>query len=268
MWLIGVCGRKGSGKDAVGTILTREYGFVRIALADPIKQLAHLLFGFSLNTLFGPSAEREMPLGAAVTGAWWGTVYGQLARGVVDAELVRLFGVAALPRASAQLLYLCQVVFEPLGPDLNARVVLQQMGTEYGRSLDPDVWVRAARKAASRLGPGTRYHPLYGVVSGQPRIGETGPRGVVVTDVRYENEVQCIRAHEGPWGVWTINAQERLPPPPAQEHTSEPPYGLQASWATRILPNNGTLEALTLHVHAYATELGIQKVAQLDEQGA
>jgi hypothetical protein len=68
--LLGVLGYAGSGKDAVGAILTREHGFTRLAFADHLKAVALELgwsgrkddagrrllqeIGMSRRALFGP----------------------------------------------------------------------------------------------------------------------------------------------------------------------------------------------------------------------
>ena len=42
--LIGICGKAGAGKDTVGDFLIQNYGFNKIALADPIKRLVKDIF--------------------------------------------------------------------------------------------------------------------------------------------------------------------------------------------------------------------------------
>lgn len=54
------------------------------------------------------------------------------------------------------------------------RVLLQRLGTEVVRNLDPDLWVRKVEELATGAG-----------------------RPVVVPDVRFVNEEQMIRAHGG-----------------------------------------------------------------------
>lgn len=50
----------GSGKDTVADILC-EYGFIKLALADPIKRICMDVFGFNYNQMFGPSEFRNVP---------------------------------------------------------------------------------------------------------------------------------------------------------------------------------------------------------------
>lgn len=47
MKLIGITGKARSGKDTIATHLFEQYGFTRIALADPLKEAAQTIFGLS-----------------------------------------------------------------------------------------------------------------------------------------------------------------------------------------------------------------------------
>jgi len=52
--LIGVIGKKNSGKDTLGDFLHHQYGFIKRAFADPIKECCQLLFQFSDDQLHDP----------------------------------------------------------------------------------------------------------------------------------------------------------------------------------------------------------------------
>jgi hypothetical protein len=56
-----MCGKAGSGKDTVGDYLVLQYGFNRIALADPIKRLVKDVFVLDDHTVYDRVA-REQPL--------------------------------------------------------------------------------------------------------------------------------------------------------------------------------------------------------------
>lgn len=45
--LIAICGAKRSGKDTIAMHLVSKHGYERLALADPIKSVVGLLFGFT-----------------------------------------------------------------------------------------------------------------------------------------------------------------------------------------------------------------------------
>jgi dephospho-CoA kinase len=50
--LIGVSGRKGSGKDTIGDYLVKNYGFVRVAFADALKKACKHIFGLTNKQLY------------------------------------------------------------------------------------------------------------------------------------------------------------------------------------------------------------------------
>jgi hypothetical protein len=260
--VIGVCGRKSSGKDEVGRVLVEQYGFVRVALADPIKQLAHLIFGFDTDTLFGPSAAREQRVSHAVARAWWSSALAGVDKHDVQRTIARLFPDPKL--ASEALRDLVWRTLEPYGGLITARVVLQQMGTEWGRALYENVWVDEVLRVVAALDTGHDYHPMHGVKPrAQPSVNRLEPAipGVVITDVRFENEVRAVQHYAAGGRVWTINAERRLPPQVMGEHASEPAYADTAAWADTIIDNNGPIEALLPEVERAATSLQLQKVA-------
>ena len=47
MVLIGIIGKKGSGKDTVSDYLVENHLFHKLAFADPIKQVASIMFDFN-----------------------------------------------------------------------------------------------------------------------------------------------------------------------------------------------------------------------------
>jgi len=59
--LVGICGKAGSGKDTIGDYLIKNYGFKKIALADPIKRLVKDVFALDDHTVYDRVA-REQPL--------------------------------------------------------------------------------------------------------------------------------------------------------------------------------------------------------------
>lgn len=263
MQIIGVCGRKGSGKDTVGDVLTQQCGFQRVALADPIKQLAYQIFDLGEETLFGPSAARERKISQATARAWWSRALAWVDKEEVQATIARLFREPKI--ATENLRTLIWRTLEPYGGLLTARVVLQQMGTEWGRATDENVWVREVLRVADALAAGHAYRPLLGVLphrSGSAQRTEASTPGVVITDVRFHNEVRSIQRHHNYSGkVWTVNAQQRLPPQDLGEHASEPPYEDTARWSDTIIDNNGSKDDLPPVVIREALALQLQQRA-------
>jgi hypothetical protein len=55
--IIGITGRKGSGKDTIGEYLINNHGYIRIGFADTLKQVCGMIFGFSDEQLYGSLKE-------------------------------------------------------------------------------------------------------------------------------------------------------------------------------------------------------------------
>lgn len=66
------------------------------------------------------------------------------------------------------------------GLGLSYRALAQTLGTEWGRALDPDLWIRVAELRARHL------------------VGEDGSiPALIYTDIRFPNEAAWIRRHGG-----------------------------------------------------------------------
>lgn len=59
--LIGLMGNKRVGKDTFADYLVSKYGFVKLAFADPIKEVAKLLFNLDDNDLLNIDKEYILP---------------------------------------------------------------------------------------------------------------------------------------------------------------------------------------------------------------
>ena len=57
--VIGIAGRKGAGKDTAGSRLISDYGFVRIAYADALKDACMSIFSLSHDQVYGDLKEAE-----------------------------------------------------------------------------------------------------------------------------------------------------------------------------------------------------------------
>ena len=55
--IIGICGKKRSGKDTIADILVNTYDFKKYAFGDPIKKVAKIIFNFSEEQLYGESKD-------------------------------------------------------------------------------------------------------------------------------------------------------------------------------------------------------------------
>ena len=197
MNLIGLVGRAGSGKDTIADILVRDHGFVKIALADPIKRALRDFYAFTEYQLWGPSSARNAPdprYPRSETGEMFISEYEGLltvkrhyivndvmAFGHFEQAVVRCFG-PAFPKHF-----------------LTARYAAQQLGTQFGRDCYDDTWIDLGMRTAAGLLVGDEYRRVsYDVARGL--IARESPeevRGVVFSDIRFPNEVEAVRENEG-----------------------------------------------------------------------
>ena len=187
--IVGICGRAGSGKDTVVDILVRDHGFVKIAIADPLKRVLKDVFDFSDEQLWGPSKLRDAP-----DPRYPRTVEARafIARAAAKA------GAALWPAgwlAAIETEFGEGAVYHFLTP----RRAAQRLGTEFGRECFADVWIDKTLQIAGRLLDGSgwwQYDARTGIAKNS-MFESTSYRGVVISDARFPNEVAAIRAAGG-----------------------------------------------------------------------
>jgi hypothetical protein len=241
-------GSAGAGKDLVSDHLVVKHGFVKVALADEIKRIAMRLWDFTEQQLWGESSERNKPDERYLLrpkGLYW----------ACTACCVEEFGSSSFEEKSVGLIMArgcdgCGKTYNSLPTDahrvllsdkyLTPRHALQQIGTEVARAIDPDVWIRFTLNVAKKLlkkdylinEPIWQYERTRGVfqdslVYGGPNIqwashvcrDQDLPKGVVINDVRYPNEIAGIRKENG--HVWRKKWAVATLPGKAATHTSE-----------------------------------------------
>jgi len=108
---------------------------------------------------------------------------------------------------------------------------------EWGRKLvNPDIWVNLAAKEVERL----RNAPNYLHIS-----------GIVISDVRLENEAAWIRNQGGEiWHIWRIVGRSTLTET-TRSHSSE--KGIAVAYGDRIIHNDSTIEVLHELIHTIIT---------------
>jgi hypothetical protein len=194
--IIGLLGEAGSGKDTAAEMLVQQHGFYSLALADPLKVYCGWLFGWQPWQMWadgkvkdaaiedmtfsrcphcgvaGPAAERQTPAGPEPYCASCG--------------------------------YRGSMFSEWLGA-LSPRYALQSLGG-WGRSIMPRVYPDFALKRVMDVLNGG--HPIYdefrkfipdSVIEKRYSGWRIGVRtaGVVITDVRYRNEMEAIQQAGG-----------------------------------------------------------------------
>lgn len=175
--IIGLSGYAQTGKDTIANYLIKNYGFTRVAFADPIREAV-----YKLNPKINIADMRGVSLATAVDSLGWETVK-------VESE--------------------------------DARWLLQRMGTEVGREIFGDnFWVDQAMKKA------------------------VGHDKVVITDVRYPNELEAILGHSGT--VWRVIKDDTGA---VNRHASE--SALDGYDFEYIIFNNDTIESLYESVDSF-----------------
>lgn len=188
--IIGLSGLAGSGKDFVANLLVDNHGFVKIALADPLKRICQEVFDFSDEQLWGPSEERNKPDKRYFT--------GKTKDAIVDYEdarillsLDKIIGKNDRSEPShEEIAEACKVYLTP-------RFALQSLGTEWGRNCYPEVWTTYTMRIANKLleNRNLEYNPSGGLWKND---GYSGKRsGVVISDVRFRNEMEAVRNQGG-----------------------------------------------------------------------
>lgn len=203
--LIGVSGQAGSGKDTISNYLCDEYGFVKVALADPIKRLGYYVFHFSYDQLWGPSSQRNaLDVRYQKDNAWkeaearleaFGKQYVIDILGDDDPQVVT--------KAYSSLIrwFFWLWAENDIKNNFSPRIMLQTLGTEWGRnSIGEDVWMNYLLRTSKTLlheDGNTKqwnYDALEGCI---PANRNEKIRGIVASDVRFENEFKRIRSEGG-----------------------------------------------------------------------
>lgn len=217
--IIGIAGTAGSGKSTVADHLVAEHGFIAVNLADPIKRFCRDVFDFSEEQLWGPSEKRNEPDKRYLR--WMANIPHMLTE---DAK--KEFQEGKVPQY------------------LTPRHALQQLGTEWGRACYENVWVDYALRVANGL---LQNRILYSVRNG-PGWGKGGsniavPKGVVIPDVRFKNEVDAITKAGGK--IWRVHRKAAGLAGAAGQHQSEQELDtIPAEQFSIQIYNDGTLDEL------------------------
>lgn len=107
------------------------------------------------------------------------------------------------------------------------RELMQTVGTECGRKLiHPDMWVYLASLKVNDL---RKAPPCYHI------------NGIVISDVRYDNEAAYVRDMGELWHIYRPGSYSNLTPE-TQAHSSE--NGTKVSPHDRVIVNGGSIEDL------------------------
>lgn len=171
--IILLTGQKNSGKDSIAACLARLNNGQVVSLATPLKNFTMDILGLPPINVFGPSQKRETPLLVD----WKKFQYLYQYRNLIN----QYFSDWQIPESKwdtiAQRLKMLLETLERQGAN-TARILLQQIGTEWARAVDPYLWANIAiRTANQKLMDG--YHL------------------VIIPDGRFPNEILTVKQAGG-----------------------------------------------------------------------
>jgi hypothetical protein len=260
--ILAFAGRNGVGKDtAAERICMRHRSWFPIAYGDALKRTIHDLFDTPLDILFGSLADKD---GTAMSMSRdiWGEWEANIARNEV--LIRRLFHHTdtdgynyRLGTAIDPFEYMLEV-FHQLrtlhfsGKPRSVRQLMQAIGTDWGRKVNPDVWTQQLQMSIAGIETGLFS---YDRKTGLAYLGERGPMqppNLIVTDVKYMNESKAVTALGGEV-IW-IDADKRVPPKKG-DHGSQPTLVQLRDTVFKTINNDGTIEEFHQAVDIIAQEI-------------
>jgi hypothetical protein len=212
--LIGLSGKKRSGKDTSGKFLSEITGSRTYALAYPIKAICSEMFGLTQEDLDGETKEMVQTFKIK---DWRENIlyfsnkhFPEYRSPFSDDELCDLFYKTVLYPCLVSENEKSQTAIVKLSP----RKIMQYFGTEFGRKMDGDLWIKLAHREFEAWG------------------------SLIVTDVRFDNEAQWIRDNNG---VVVKVVNDRISSN-SDSHVSE--RGVNREFISYTIENNGSLEEL------------------------
>lgn len=85
---------------------------------------------------------------------------------------------------------------EPIS-EVSYRTLMQTLGTEWGRSIQPDLWARVAKAKWEWVKDGCPVDHKQGIIDNVLTGALSYPAGMVISDVRFDNEAEWIRSEGG-----------------------------------------------------------------------
>ena len=181
--LIGIHGKAKTGKDTAASHLVENYGFVRHAFADALKQTAATMFGVSIECFTNENLKDRF-------NSYWGISY---------------------------------------------REMLQKLGTECARDVfHQDFWIRRCAKAV------------------HADLNSDACAGVVISDVRFENEADWVRKAGGVVLHLKVSPLKRRITT-VREHISE--KTLPRLEGDYLIRNDGTISDLYAALDSFMLEM-------------
>lgn len=199
-------GQANSGKDTVANIICKHYNGQSLALADPIKRLAKFIFDFEDRQLWGPSSTRGEVLdrfnpqkSLSQYQESWQMAYGKVLLAealLMGPEVSQFFPEGFKPtQLEAFKAWVCELQESLIEQNkvLTPRIALQSLGTEFGRTHNPTMWIDVAKNNINRLlEGGVSYSQQNGLVQSGKSCD-----WVIISDGRFENEIRAVKSMGG-----------------------------------------------------------------------
>lgn len=245
--IIAIAGQAGSGKDESANFLCDQLNLKKMAFADPIKRFGFHVFGFSEDQLWGSSSKRDevdprftkakIPQGAQIS-------ENTCSKGWVDANthirydsyshdwLEDVFGIGSGYRIWDLEHWLKELARS--NPELTPRDMLRSLGDWGKEAGDNEIWVDSFERSYKAVMQGYPYSQAAGIISDDQ---DNPADGVVVSDMRYPNEVAAVRRVPNSVCILIQRDTDRK-----DEHPSEHP--LDKSIFDFVIDNNNSREDL------------------------
>jgi hypothetical protein len=253
--VVGIVGYAGHGKDTLADVLVTEFGYHKLAFADPLRAFCADLFGLTPMQM----TDRLLKEMGLCDHVWpFGTRFqfrtrlarplAQLTRvpqAVVEAHMsgmhapdpsVSIAGGLPISRLCRQVsdriaTYIEPLIFVGVNPLAasrpSPRVLLQTIGTEVFRAISPMLWANAWMLEAQR-------HDGF----------------VVAPDVRFASEIDALNYLGG--HAVRVDATGRLGPATGAQRAHPSEASIAKLPVSRIFTNDGTMSELKEQVCAWA----------------
>ena len=254
MNVLAMMGRSKSGKDTVGSMAKEMFGaagIATVAFADKLKLLCMDLYGLTYNDVFTEKGKDR----------------------VTDYICWKCPACSSIDCFEDELRRIVCRKCTVVGSDPKAfeskwtvRMILQHVGTEGCRRVDPSIWVRFAMQTAEALLAERAYITpialddgnVYQLATAYPHAAESARAGaklVIITDCRFRSEMDGVQTAKG--FVWRL----RRPDTDRQAqglagHASENEMDtIPDTKFQRVIRNDSTLEVLRERVSEGLTAL-------------
>lgn len=232
--IIALMGKARSGKDTAGQMLLEMNRGVRVAFADKLKQICGELYNLTdaqMNTDAGKAEATSLPC-----------LTCPLCHGV-SCHIVKL----ERERKAECLNPECKAVGEiaSFKGFWTPRMILQHVGTEGMRHIDPNVWVNYALTQAK--------HHLDGNAVGMTDQTKP-PTFVVITDCRFRSEMAGVVTNGGE--IWRLRRPATdLASAGLAKHPSETEMdSIPDAEFHRVIVNDGGLDDLRMRLSTALTQ--------------